>query len=193
MVFKNGVIPTDVYSLFRTWDWPKVDTCIFSSGFSASFTFMHPPSTANYASYLSQSFLKLHKEYLLLTWFWLLFSQIKETGANLAICQWGFDDEANHLLLQNNLPAVRWVGGPEIEVRSCVGRLLTTGLSSQAFLLGAALIVHALWKHIMQRLHRAEEHELGERKMLASVFIVLITVLCISAVPWHVLSMCHLV
>ncbi|KAB0346508.1 hypothetical protein FD754_011365 [Muntiacus muntjak] len=42
--------------------------------------------------------------------------QIKETGANLAICQWGFDDEANHLLLQNDLPAVRWVGGPEIEL-----------------------------------------------------------------------------
>lgn len=32
------------------------------------------------------------------------------------ICQWGFDDEANHLLLQNQLPAVRWVGGPEIEL-----------------------------------------------------------------------------
>jgi T-complex protein 1 subunit epsilon len=33
-----------------------------------------------------------------------------------AICQWGFDDEANHLLYQNDLPAVRWVGGPEIEL-----------------------------------------------------------------------------
>lgn len=32
------------------------------------------------------------------------------------ICQWGFDDEANHLLLKQELPAVRWVGGPEIEV-----------------------------------------------------------------------------
>ncbi|KAH0558631.1 T-complex protein 1 subunit epsilon, partial [Trichoglossum hirsutum] len=42
--------------------------------------------------------------------------QIKATGANLVICQWGFDDEANHLLLQNKLPAVRWVGGPEIEL-----------------------------------------------------------------------------
>jgi len=42
--------------------------------------------------------------------------QVKETGANLAICQWGFDDEANHLLLQRELPAVRWVGGPEIEL-----------------------------------------------------------------------------
>ncbi|XP_005065525.1 T-complex protein 1 subunit epsilon [Mesocricetus auratus] len=45
-----------------------------------------------------------------------MIQQIKETGANLAICQWGFDDEANHLLLQNALPAVRWVGGPEIEL-----------------------------------------------------------------------------
>lgn len=44
--------------------------------------------------------------------------QVKSNGANLAICQWGFDDEANHLLLQNELPAVRWVGGPEIEVRN---------------------------------------------------------------------------
>jgi len=41
--------------------------------------------------------------------------QVKDCGANLVICQWGFDDEANHLLLQNNLPAVRWVGGVEIE------------------------------------------------------------------------------
>ena len=43
-------------------------------------------------------------------------SQVKATGANLVICQWGFDDEANHLLLQRELPAVRWVGGPEIEL-----------------------------------------------------------------------------
>ncbi|ODV59475.1 chaperonin-containing T-complex subunit CCT5 ASCRUDRAFT_77203 [Ascoidea rubescens DSM 1968] len=41
---------------------------------------------------------------------------VKKSGANLVICQWGFDDEANHLLLQNDLPAVRWVGGPEIEL-----------------------------------------------------------------------------
>ncbi|CAM9556147.1 unnamed protein product, partial [Choristocarpus tenellus] len=32
------------------------------------------------------------------------------------ICQWGFDDEANHLLLQSELPAVRWVGGMELEL-----------------------------------------------------------------------------
>ncbi|KAI6891300.1 T-complex protein 1 subunit, partial [Hortaea werneckii] len=45
-----------------------------------------------------------------------MIAQIKDTGANVVICQWGFDDEANHLLLTNNLPAVRWVGGPEIEL-----------------------------------------------------------------------------
>ncbi len=37
-------------------------------------------------------------------------------GATLIICQWGFDDEANHLLMQQELPAVRWVGGVEIEL-----------------------------------------------------------------------------
>jgi len=42
--------------------------------------------------------------------------QVKATGCNLVICQWGFDDEANHLLLQRELPAIRWVGGPEIEL-----------------------------------------------------------------------------
>jgi len=42
--------------------------------------------------------------------------KIKDSGATLAICQWGFDDEANHLLYQNELPAVRWVGGVEIEL-----------------------------------------------------------------------------
>lgn len=42
--------------------------------------------------------------------------QVKDSGATLAICQWGFDDEANHLLLANDLPAIRWVGGVEIEL-----------------------------------------------------------------------------
>ncbi|VAH18037.1 unnamed protein product [Triticum turgidum subsp. durum] len=40
----------------------------------------------------------------------------KDVGATLVICQWGFDDEANHLLMQRNLPAVRWVGGVELEL-----------------------------------------------------------------------------
>jgi T-complex protein 1 subunit epsilon len=41
---------------------------------------------------------------------------VKDSGANLVICQWGFDDEANHLLYKAELPAVRWVGGVEIEL-----------------------------------------------------------------------------
>jgi len=42
--------------------------------------------------------------------------QCKASGAGLIICQWGFDDEANHLLMHHGLPAVRWVGGVEIEL-----------------------------------------------------------------------------
>ena len=42
--------------------------------------------------------------------------KIKEAGANLVICQWGFDDEATHLLYQHKLPAIRWVGGVEMEL-----------------------------------------------------------------------------
>ncbi|KAG8770570.1 T-complex protein 1 subunit epsilon [Serendipita sp. 397] len=45
-----------------------------------------------------------------------MIKMVKDAGTNLVICQWGFDDEANHLLMQNDLPAVRWVGGPEIEL-----------------------------------------------------------------------------
>merc|ERR1740130_1202866 len=40
----------------------------------------------------------------------------KDSGATLVLCQWGFDDEANHLLLAHDLPAVRWVGGVELEL-----------------------------------------------------------------------------
>ncbi|EKG04737.1 chaperonin containing t-complex protein, putative [Trypanosoma cruzi] len=40
----------------------------------------------------------------------------KDAGAELVICQWGFDDEANYLLFRNDLPAVRWVGGVELEM-----------------------------------------------------------------------------
>merc|ERR1719473_86698 len=42
--------------------------------------------------------------------------KVKDSGANVVLCQWGFDDEANHLLMHNKLPAVRWVGGMEIEL-----------------------------------------------------------------------------
>eukprot|EP01098_Paradermamoeba_levis_P015422 TRINITY_DN784_c0_g1_i1.p1 TRINITY_DN784_c0_g1~~TRINITY_DN784_c0_g1_i1.p1 ORF type:complete len:549 (-),score=159.19 TRINITY_DN784_c0_g1_i1:110-1537(-) len=44
-----------------------------------------------------------------------MIKNLKDAGVNLALCQWGFDDEANHLLLQNGINAVRWVGGQHIE------------------------------------------------------------------------------
>jgi len=43
-------------------------------------------------------------------------AKVKDSGANLVLCQWGFDDEANHLLMANDLPSIRWVGGVEIEL-----------------------------------------------------------------------------
>jgi len=45
-----------------------------------------------------------------------MIEHILSSGANVAFCQWGFDDEANHLLLQKQLPAVRWIGGVELEL-----------------------------------------------------------------------------
>ena len=37
-------------------------------------------------------------------------------GADIVCSQWGFDDEANHLLQEAGLNAVRWVNGPELEL-----------------------------------------------------------------------------
>lgn len=69
--------------------------------------------------------------------------RVKDTGANLVICQWGFDDEANHLLMQNDLPAVRWVGGPEIELIAIAtnGRIVPRFEDLTADKLGKAGIV----------------------------------------------------
>merc|ERR1712100_732212 len=70
--------------------------------------------------------------------------KVKDTGANLVICQWGFDDEANHLLMQNELPAVRWVGGVEIELIAIAtgGRIAPRFQELSADKLGTAGRVH---------------------------------------------------
>jgi len=69
--------------------------------------------------------------------------QCKDSGANLVICQWGFDDEANHLLLQNELPAVRWVGGVELELIAIAtgGRIVPRFSELAADKLGRAGVV----------------------------------------------------
>ncbi|SMR51591.1 unnamed protein product [Zymoseptoria tritici ST99CH_3D1] len=75
-----------------------------------------------------------------------MIQQIKDTGANVVICQWGFDDEANHLLLTNELPAVRWVGGPEIELIAIAtnGRIVPRFEDLSAAKLGKAGIVREM-------------------------------------------------
>ncbi|EFI27869.1 T-complex protein 1 epsilon subunit [Coprinopsis cinerea okayama7 len=75
-----------------------------------------------------------------------MIQKVKDTGANLVICQWGFDDEANHLLMQNELPAVRWVGGPEIELIALAteGRIVPRFEDLSAKKLGSAGIVREL-------------------------------------------------
>jgi len=71
---------------------------------------------------------------------------IKDSGANLAICQWGFDDEANHLLYQNKMPAVRWVGGVELELIAIAtgGRIVPRFEELSADKLGKAGVVREI-------------------------------------------------
>ena len=75
-----------------------------------------------------------------------MIKMVKDTGANLVICQWGFDDEANHLLMQNELPAVRWVGGPEIELIAIAtqGRIVPRFEDLTADKLGRAGVVREI-------------------------------------------------
>ena len=42
-------------------------------------------------------------------------NRLNAAGATAVMCQWGFDDEANHLLYMHKLPAVRWVLGGDVE------------------------------------------------------------------------------
>lgn len=45
-----------------------------------------------------------------------MIERIKKSGATVVLCQWGFDDEANSLLMQAGVSAVRWVGAQELEM-----------------------------------------------------------------------------
>merc|ERR1712100_966528 len=79
-------------------------------------------------------------------YFTKMVQQVKDSGANLVICQWGFDDEANHLLLQNQLPAVRWVGGVELELIAIAtgGRIVPRFQELSAEKLGKAGMVREM-------------------------------------------------
>eukprot|EP00321_Phaeocystis_globosa_P000397 CAMPEP_0118828736 /NCGR_PEP_ID=MMETSP1162-20130426/20106_1 /TAXON_ID=33656 /ORGANISM="Phaeocystis Sp, Strain CCMP2710" /LENGTH=536 /DNA_ID=CAMNT_0006759789 /DNA_START=42 /DNA_END=1652 /DNA_ORIENTATION=+ len=73
-----------------------------------------------------------------------MIKKVKDSGANLVICQWGFDDDANHLLMQEGLPAVRWVGGVELELIAiaCNARIVPRFSELSADKLGSAGHVH---------------------------------------------------
>ncbi|CAJ0596983.1 unnamed protein product [Cylicocyclus nassatus] len=75
-----------------------------------------------------------------------MIKQVKDSGATLAICQWGFDDEANHLLHHHQLPAVRWVGGPEIELLAIAtnGRIVPRFSELSPAKLGSAGLVREI-------------------------------------------------
>ncbi|KAI3422023.1 T-complex protein 1 subunit epsilon [Globodera pallida] len=75
-----------------------------------------------------------------------MINEVKSCGATLALCQWGFDDEANHLLLHHQLPAVRWVGGPEIELVAIAtnGRIVPRFAELTKEKLGVSGLVHEL-------------------------------------------------
>jgi len=73
-----------------------------------------------------------------------MIKKVKDSGANLVICQWGFDDEANHLLMQEDLPAIRWVGGVELELIAiaCNARIVPRFAELSPEKLGTAGHVH---------------------------------------------------
>lgn len=75
-----------------------------------------------------------------------MIKSVKDSGANLVICQWGFDDEANHLLMKNHLPSVRWVGGTEIELIALAtgGRIIPRFSEIKPEKLGRARVVKEL-------------------------------------------------
>ena len=76
-------------------------------------------------------------------YFKTMVKNVKESGANFVICQWGFDDEANHLLMHSNLPSVRWVGGAEIEQIALAtgGRIINNFSDIKAEKLGSARVI----------------------------------------------------
>ena len=72
-----------------------------------------PKTKINVTISTAEEYAQLHKQEQ--EYFIQQVEKLKEAGATAVMCQWGFDDEANHLLMMNKLPAVRWVLGGDIE------------------------------------------------------------------------------
>ena len=93
---------------------PKIVTDAKIAILTCPFEAPKPKTKHNLDITSAESFRKLYK--LEQKYFTDMIEYLKKSGCNVALCQWGFEDEANHLLLQNKLPAVRWVGGVDIEL-----------------------------------------------------------------------------
>jgi T-complex protein 1 subunit epsilon len=96
---------------------PQMDKVIENAKIALLTSPFEPPKTKNKAK-LNISTTKQYQELYEMEqkYFRDQVAFCKNSGANFIICQWGFDDEANHLLLQNKLPSVRWCGGAELEL-----------------------------------------------------------------------------
>ncbi|KAL5544954.1 hypothetical protein UlMin_008738 [Ulmus minor] len=129
----------------------------------------------------------------------------KDVGATLVICQWGFDDEANHLLMHRNLPATRWVGGVELEliaIATC-GRIvprfqeLTTnklgkaglvqenafGTTKDRMLYNIALSIRTLKKSFMNQLVMYSMFHFDESTFLEALTLTILVVLKKLTIP----------
>lgn len=75
-----------------------------------------------------------------------MIDHVKAAGANVVACQWGFDDEANHMLLANGLNAIRWIGGSELELLAIAtnGRIVPRFEDLTAAKLGSAGVIREL-------------------------------------------------
>ncbi|ORD93534.1 TCPE [Enterospora canceri] len=71
-----------------------------------------------------------------------MIQKVKESGADLVLCQWGFDDEATSMLVEAEMPAVRWVGGHELGHIAALsgGRIVSRFDSLEPASLGSARI-----------------------------------------------------
>lgn len=109
--FVNGIVLNKEFShpqMKKTVDDAKI--CILTCAFEPP-----KPKTKHTAEIKSaEDYRKLYQQEQ--QYFVDMIKRVQDSGANVILCQWGFDDEANHLLMQNKLPAVRWVGGSEIEL-----------------------------------------------------------------------------
>ena len=136
--FVNGIV------LDKEMSHPQMDKSLTDAKICILTTPFEPPKPKtkhNIEIKDAEAYKKLYEQEQ--NYFKNMVKSVKDAGANLVICQWGFDDEANHLLMQNKIPAIRWVGGQEIELIALAtgGRIISRFDEIQDQRLGRARVV----------------------------------------------------